>query len=198
MIHHLSLILKISHKYFSVCCITMFSKILVKLTGIFLFSRCISATPATPPGQPGEARNINGDIHARAYGPYQCEDPYRWIRRECVAIYGPRAWQDVCIWNAFATTYDYKPGTCPEGTTCLNGFIGPGYRFISCISEETGKAVSGQKRKTDPQVGTSSIKKGRTEIGNTQQKFSVAVDHDMTGASVAAVFESRCRTFVCS
>ena len=63
------------------------------------------------------------------------------------------------------------------------------------ISEKKGEAVSGQKPKSDPQAGTSDIKKGRTEIGNTQQTFSVSVDHDMTGAAVAAVFESRCRTF---
>ena len=179
----------------------MFNKILVKLISIFLFSSCIFATPTTlPAGQPGETRNINGDIHARAYNPYQCVDPYRWRRRECIAMFGPRAWQDVCVWNTFGTVYDYKPGSCPEGTICLNVFNNDGFRFISCISEKTGEAVSqpGEKRKTDPQAGTSSIKKGRTEIGNTQQKFSVAVDHDMTGASVAAVFESRCRTFVCS
>ena len=70
------------------------------------------------------------------------------------------------------------------------------------LGKKKGEAVSGQKRKSDPQAGTSDIKKGRTEIGNTQQKFSVAVDHDMTGAAVAAVFESRYRilmfTIVCS
>ena len=175
----------------------MLRKVLVKLTVIFLFSSCISATPAIlqVPGQPGEAQNINGNIHARNYNPYQCQDPYRWRRRECVPMFGPTAWQDVCVWNTFGTVYDYRPGNCPVGTICLNGFNKDGFRFITCISEETGKLVSGEKRKTDPQTGMSDIKRGRTEIGNTQQKFSVAVDHDMTGAAVAAVFESRCRTF---
>ena len=179
----------------------MFNKVLVKLTGIFLLSSCISATPATPPGQPGEAKNITGnvDIRPRAYRPYQCDDPFRWNRRECVGILGPRAWQDVCIWNTYTLIYDYKPGNCPEDTTCLDGFNKYGDRFISCISDRTGKAIAGQtgrkKRTSDPQAGTSGVKRGRTEIGNTQQTFSVSVDHDMTGAAVAAVFQSECRTF---
>ena len=175
----------------------MFSKVLVKLTGIFLFSSCISATPATLPGQPGEAQNINGDINARAYQPYQCEDNYRWIRRECVPENGPSAWQDVCVTNTFGTVYDYKPGTCEEGTICLNGFNSDGFRFISCISaEELASTKKGRKRKADPQAGKSGTQRGRTEIGNSQQKFSVTIDHDMTGAAVDAVFESKCRTLM--
>ena len=174
----------------------MFSKVLLKLTGIFLFSSCISATPATLPGQPGEAQNINGDIHARAYNPYQCEDPYRWIRRECAPLSGPRAWQDVCVTNAFGTVYDYKPGTCEEGTICVNGFNNDGLRFIYCMPEEYSKRITGRKRKTDPQAGKSDIKRGRSQIGNTQQKYSVTIDHDMTGAAVDAVFESKCRTLM--
>ena len=176
----------------------MFSQVLLKLTcSIFLFMFCVSTTSATPSGQHEEAQNINEDIHARAdpTRPYQCDDPFTFVRRECVGANGPGAWQDVCVWNTFGTVYDYKPGNCPVGTICLNGFNKDGFRFITCISEETGKPVSGEKRKTDPQIGMSDIKRGRTEIGNTQQKFSVAVDHDMTGAAVAAVFESRCRTF---
>ena len=174
----------------------MFSKILVKLTGIFLFSSCISATPTTLPGQlePGENITGNGDIHARAKNPYLCEDPFIWNRRECVPIFGPRAWQDVCVWNSFATFYDYKQGTCPEGTVCLNGINQDGHRFIACVSPETGTGKR-QKKKTDPQAGTSGVKRGRSEIGNTQQQFSVSIDHDMSGAAVDAFFQSRCRTF---
>ena len=177
----------------------MFNKILVKLISIFLFSSCISATPTTLPGQPGEVQNINGNIHARAYKPYQCEDPFRWNRRECVPIFGTRAWRDVCVWNTFGgPIYDYKPGSCPEGTLCVNGFNNDGSRFIACIPDETGKASSSRKRKSrsDPQAGKSGTQRGRTEIGNSQQKFSVTIDHDMTGAAVDAVFESRCLTLM--
>ena len=179
----------------------MFTKVLVKLTGIiiFLFSNCISATPATLPGQPGEAKSLsiagNVDIHARVFKQYQCEDPFIWNRRECVPIFGPRAWQDVCVWNSFATFYDYKQGTCPEGTVCINGFTKDGLRFITFVSAETGKRVPGQKKLVDPQAGTSGVKRGRSEIGNTQQQFSVSIDHDMSGAAVDAFFESRCLTF---
>ena len=168
----------------------MFSKVVVKLTGIFVF--CISATSATPHpvnGHPEEAQNINGDILARAsaYKAYLCEDPFRWVRRECVPANGPRAWQDVCIWNSFVPVNDYKPGNCPEGYTCFPSYNVHGV-FIACISDTTGKALG--KRGSDPQMGVSGTKRGRTEIGNTQQLFSVSIDHDMNQASVAALFES--------
>ena len=169
----------------------MFSKVLVKLTSIFLF--CMSATSATPSTeQPGEAHNINGDIHARANAPYLCEDPFVWLLRECVGAISPTAWQDVCRWNSFVVIYDYKPGNCPAGTTCLDRIDSLGH-FIDCISDETGEPIG--KGKSDPQAGTSDVKSGRTQLGNTQQQFSVKVDHDMTDASVAAVFKSECRTF---
>lgn len=168
----------------------MFSKLLVKLTVIFVF--CIAATSATPPGQPGEVQNTNDDIHhARATKPYQCEDPFVWVRRECVGAIDPTAWHDVCVWKTFSVFYDYQPGNCPGGTTCLDSFSTKG-PFISCISENTGNPTG--KQKSDPQVGTSDTKRGRTELVNTQQKFSVKVDHDMDDASVAAVFQSECRT----
>ena len=178
----------------------MFSKVLVKLTAIVLFSNCISATPATLPGQPGEAKSLsiagNVDIHARVFKQYQCQDPFRWVRRECNPIWGARAWRDVCVQNTFETLYDYKPGSCPKNTFCFNGFNDDGFRFIYCMTETTEKEpVSGQKRKSDPQAGTSGVKRGRSEIGNTQQQFSVSIDHDMSGAAVDAFFESRCLTF---
>ena len=171
----------------------MFNKVHVKLTGIFLF--CISATSATPSGQPGEAQNINDDIRARApypTQPYHCDDPFIWVRRECVGSTSPQAWQDVCRWNSFVTIYDYKPGQCPFGYICIDILGMNGVRTINCILD-TGEASTG-KRKADPQWGTSSTKSGRTQVGNTQQQYSVTIDHDMTGASVAAVFESKCRT----
>ena len=171
----------------------MFSKVVVKLTGIFVF--CISATSATPHpvnGHPEEAQN-NGDILARAgaYKPYLCEDPFRWVRRECVPVFGPAAWQDVCVWNSYVVIYDYKQGSCPAGSTCLPSSNNHG-PFISCISNETGKSLG--KRAADPQWGVSTSKRGRTEIGNTQQEFSITIDHDMNQASVAAVFESERHT----
>ena len=167
----------------------MLSEFLVKLTGIFLF--CISATSTTPPGQLGDAQNINDDIHARAYKPYQCEDPFVWVRRECVGALNPSAWQDVCRWRSFVVIYDYKPGNCLADTTCLDAFnsIGP---FVNCISNEISQPIG--KGKSDPQSGMSVVKSGRTQLGNTQQQFSVKVDHDMTDASVAAVFKSEYRT----
>ena len=176
----------------------MLRKVLVKLTCIFLF--CISATSATPSGQPREVQNINYDRDISAF-PYLCEDPFSWVRRECVGAVSPTAWQDVCVWHSYVVIYDYKPGSCPPGTTCLNTLtLG---HFIDCISDETGQPVG--KGKDDPQVGKSDKKTGRTQLGNTQQIFSVKVDHDMTQASVAAVFESECRTvnvrcriFLCS
>ena len=182
----------------------MFKKVLVRLTSIFLF--CISATSATPSGQPRELQNTIDDRDILAtpakYRPYLCEDPFRWVRRECVGAVSPMAWQDVCRWDSFATIYDYKPGSCPPQTTCLDGFSSSG-AFISCISDETGLPLD--RGLLDPQAGTSGVKSGRTQLGNTQQTFSVTVDHDMNGASVAAVFKSECRTinvrcriFLCS
>ena len=169
----------------------MFSKYLVKLTSIFLL--CISATSATPiTEQPEEAHNVNDDIRARAYNPYQCQFPYIWLRRECVASISPMAWQDVCAWYAHDLEYDNKPGSCPVGTTCLDGVNSQGDPFISCIS---GSNSTG-KRKVDPQSGTSATKRGRVQLGNTQLQYSVTLDHDMTGASVAAVLQSESRTVI--
>ena len=159
----------------------MFRRVLVKLTGIFL---CISATFATPSGRPREDQNINDERDVQytptnVYKPYLCEDPFIWVRRECVAANGPMAWQDVCRWDSFVVLYDYKPGSCPADTTCLDGFNAQG-NFIRCISNETGEPIG--KGKSDPQVGTSDVKSGRTQLGNTQQQYSVTVDHDMTAA----------------
>ena len=170
----------------------MLSKVLVKpLTGIFLFYLFyISATSASPSGQPGGLQNINNDIHARAPAPYLCEDPFVFERRECIGTISPHSWQDVCRWNSFVVLYDYKIGNCPQGSTCLDTF-GPLGHFIDCISDETGQSID--KGKNDAQTGTSDVRSGRTQLGNTQQQFSVKVDHDMTDASVSAVFKSECR-----
>ena len=171
----------------------MFSKVLVMLTGIFLF--CISATSATPNpvnGQPEEVQNINGDIHARADSPYLCEDPFVFLRRECVPANGPMAWQDVCVWYTYVVVYDFKPGSCPPDTTCLNAPNEANIPFVTCFPNYQRNVKA--KRKWDPQFGISGVKRGRTELGNTQQEFSVTIDHDMTGASVSAVLESECRS----
>ena len=179
----------------------MFGKVLFKLTGIFLIL-CISASSATPTGQPGEAQNINddSDIHARAPSDNKCVDPYIWIRRECV---GTRtAWQDVCGWSSYATgfqtVFDNKAGECPANTYCLDGFDKDGRRVITCVPTAQAKG----KQKLDPQSGSSEPKRARTFLGNSQIEHSVTIDHDMTGASVAAVFTSECRTvnayFPCS
>ena len=186
----------------------MFSKVLVNLTGVFLILY-ISATSATPIGD-SEVQNIKNDIDPRAvrrppYYPYQCEYPYAWMRRECLGAVSPRAWQDVCgitnYNNNFQTQYDNKPGTCPDDTYCLNGFNAAGRRFISCVSNKKGKG----KRPADPQWGASPPKRARTQLANTQLEFSVKIDHDITGAAVAAVIQSECRTvyfhclkFLCS
>ena len=167
----------------------MFSKDLVKLTGVYLFY--ISSTSATPiTGQPEEAHKVNDDIHARTYNPYLCQPPYIWLRRECVASSSPMAWQDVCTWYTYDLEYDNKPGSCPVGTTCLDGYNSEGNPFISCISNDKSTG----KRKVDPQWGMSATQKGRTEVGNSQQQYSVTIDHDMDQASVAAVLESESRT----
>ena len=172
----------------------MFRKVtaLVKLTGIFLL--CISATSATPSGQLGDVQNINDDrdIHSTSsalHKPYQCEEPFVWVRRECLGANGPMAWRDVCSFNSFDVIYDYSPGSCPVGTTCLDAInsVGP---FINCVSDDANQPMG--KENSDPQVGKSDRRWGITKLGNTQQEFSVTIDHDMTGASVAAVFKSEC------
>jgi hypothetical protein len=173
----------------------MFSKIFVNLTGIFLILY-ISATSSTPI-EDSELQKINDDIHPRArppYRPYQCTYPYAWMRRECLGGSSPTAWQDVCgitnYYNHFQTQYDNKPGNCPDGTYCLDGFNTDGKRFISCVSMDKGKG----KRPIDPQAGTSDAKRARPDLGNTQLMFSMKIDHDMTGAAVAAVVTSKFRT----
>ena len=179
----------------------MFRRVLFKLTGIFLILY-ISASSATPTGQPGEAQNINveSDIHARAPSDDKCVYPYTWIRRECV---GSRtAWQDVCGWSSYATgfqtVFDNKAGDCPANTYCLDGFDSDGRRIITCVPTAQAKG----KQKLDSQAGSSEAKRARTQLSNSQVEYSVTIDHDMTGASVAAVLSSECRTvnahFPCS
>ena len=173
----------------------MLSKVLVKLTGIFLILH-ISATSATPTAQPGEAQKINDDIHARVpsapYYPYQCSRFYAWMRRECVRAVDPRAWQDVCgkstYYTNWRTEYDNKPGSCPAGTYCLDSFNANNDRFIDCVSDkDKGKRKLDQ---LDPQIGVSDTKRAANQLSNTQFEYSVTLDHDMTGAAVAAVLRS--------
>ena len=178
--------------------ITMFSKVLVNFTGIFLilYISASSATQPTPTAQPGEAHKINDNIHARFYDQYQCVPPFSWLRRECVGALGSRNWQDVCAYSTYANpsqlVYDNKPGTCPEGTACLNSLLFAGRRFINCVPVEQ-RQIIGNKRKRDPQIGTSDMKRARPELGNTQFEYSVTIDHDMTEAAVAAVVKGECR-----
>ena len=174
---------------------TMFSKIFVNLTGIFLILY-ISATSSTPI-EDSELQKINDDIHPRArppYRPYRCQWPYAWMRRECLGAISPTAWQDVCgitnYYNGFQTQYDNQPGNCPPNTFCLNGYNSAGKRFITCVSTDKGKG----KRPIDPQAGTSEAKRARPDLLNTQLMVSVKLDHDMTGAAVAAVVKSEFRT----
>ena len=198
----------------------MFSKVLVKITGILLilYISATSASPTTPQPASGDsdAQESNGDIHARArppYRPFQCIYPYAWIRRECVGALGPRAWQDVCGWatwaTRFQTDFDNKPGICPVNTYCLDTLDADNRIFITCVS--TDKAAGKRKLdEFDPQIGTSDPKRARTgtQLGNTQLEYSVKIDHDMTGATVAAVLTSeyhpvnvQCRAtsmFLCS
>ena len=152
----------------------MFGKVLVRLFGIFLILY-VSASSATPTGQPGEAQNINGDIHPRTIHD-QCAVPFNLIRRQCLGSVSRTTWQDNC---------DKNPGNCPDNTFCLDGFDNVGRRTVTCLGEK-----SGGKGKLDPQAGTSDTKITIKRIGNTQVEYSVTIDHDMTEASVAAVFES--------
>ena len=180
----------------------MFSNVIVKLTGVFLILY-ISATFASPTAQPEEALalvpladklEVDEDIHARArppYRPYLCQYPYAWIRRECEERRGPRAWLDVCGWATYATRfetqYDNQPGICPQGTYCLDTFNAAGKPFIRCLGK--GKRALGL---FDAQAGTSDPKRARMQKENTQLEYSVQVDHNMKGASVAAVLASKC------
>ena len=175
----------------------MFSKVLVELTGVFIILY-ISAISATPTAQPGEADKINDNIYTRAYKRHKCADPYTWLRRECVGELGPMAWQDVCVHRNNVPTrntpiyieYDNKLGSCTHDTYCLDTVKTDGPRFINCVSN-TKKSL-GIKRNSDPQIGTSDTKRARPSLGNTQFEYSVTLDHDMTGAAVAAVIISGC------
>jgi hypothetical protein len=168
----------------------MFSKVLAKLTGIFLILH-ISATSATsmPNGQPEDAQNVNDDIHARQQDDNLCPLPYVWNRRECLGSVGLTDWQDVCVNKAVQTIEDRKRN-CPANTYCMDVFNVQGSRTIRCVSTAQ---VKGIQKLDDPQVGVSDRKGARTRFGNTQIQYSVTIDHDMAGASVAAVFQSECR-----
>jgi hypothetical protein len=172
----------------------MFSKVLAKLTGIFLILY-ISATSAMPNGQPEEAQNINDDIHARQQDDNLCPLPYVWIRRECLGSVGLTDWQDVCAKSSSPTQLDFsiikdRRGNCPANTYCMNVFNVQGSRTNRCVSTAQAK---GEQKLDDPQVGVSDWKRAETRLGNTQVQYSVTIDHDMAGASVAAVFQSECR-----
>ena len=181
--------------------IKMFSKVLVKLTSVFVILY-ISSTSATPAGT---VQNTNDDTALAPHdnSAYQCKQPYTWMQRECTD--SPRGWRDVCTWSAAGTNletkHDNKPGMCPEGTFCLNTLKKDNKHFSACISNQQSKG----KQPLDPQAGTSYPIKAIKGIWNTHPQFSVTIDHDMTDASVSAVFKSECRTvnvhchiFLCS
>ena len=162
----------------------MFGKSLLKLFLILY----ISASSATPTGQPREAQNINDEIHPRHFDD-MCVVPYNLIRRECSGGVSPTTWQDICSWwGGYETLYDNKSAKCPDGTYCLDGFDNNGRRTVACLGNSNGK-----KQKLDPQAGSSDTKRAGAD-GNTQVEYSVTIDHDMTGASVAAVLTSEYRT----
>ena len=174
----------------------MLSKLLFNITASAVFFFYISATSATPAVQPAELQKINEDIHERTiprrpYKPYLCQYPYTWKRRECLPLVGPRAWQDVCTYAAHNTRFevDYQNirSACPDNTWCTNRVDEEGTRFVRCVLMKPGK-----RRREGPQVGASDRKRARPTLGidNTQLDFSVKVEDDMAGASVAAVLES--------
>lgn len=175
----------------------MLSKLLFNLTAVFLIFY-ISTTSAMPAAQPVELQKISDDIdprawRARPYRPYFCQYPYVWQRRECVPSRGPRAWQDVCTHANYASHFevDYQniQGTCLENTFCMNSVDEEGKHFVRCV-----RAAPGKRRREGPQVGSSSRKRARPTLDNTQLEFSVPVEQNMPAASVAAVVESECST----
>ena len=179
----------------------MLSKLLFNFAAVF-FILYISATSATPAAQPAsvELQKTNDDIHARArppYSPYFCQYPYAWQRRECRTSIGPRAWQDVCTHSSYASRfqveYDNIQGSCPPQTFCMDTVDGYNKRFIRCV-----RGTPGKRKREDPQTGWSQRKRARPTLANTQLEFSVKIENDMTGASVAAVIGSECSNCVCS
>ena len=175
--------------------IKILSKVLFKLTGIFLILHI--STSATPNAQPGdsEAQKINDEIHARVgpYYPYLCKAHFTWLWRECVRALGPMAWRDVCGRSTYYTNYrmvyDNQSGSCPRDSYCLDTFNANNERFIDCVSvsKAAGKRKLGQ---FDPQIGASGTKRAANQLSNTQFEYSVTLDHDMTAAAVVAILRS--------
>ena len=175
----------------------MFSKVLVKLTGVFLvlYISAISVTTT----QALAPRELDVRQSPDQHG---CVKPYTWQLRECVGTRAggtrvSRAWVDVCLQTG-TTKYDNKQGICDVGNYCLNTFSrGSGTRSTLCVPLQNSRG----KQSTDAQTGSSD----RITGGPTQITYSVQIDHDIIAASVSAVIKGECHTvnvhflmFLCS
>ena len=182
----------------------MFSKVLVKLTSVFLilYTPVTSATPVST----SKAQNTNDDIQSLAPRgdllfdpPIQCPYPYTWSHRECVgdsADNGSTEWQDVCgHFHPFkGMLYKYTLGECPNSSTCFDTVTyGKKHQVVNSIVCMPNKGKGKGRGKINAQTGTSKPATA-DEVGDTQFELSVTIDHKMDGASVAAVLKSECRT----
>ena len=184
----------------------MFSKVLVKLTGVFLiiFTSVTSATPSSA----GKVQNTTEALTLRAddlrrpppphYDPHGCTSPYVYYRRECNG--NMRLWEDVCGFRGMGrlpdgrhvqtTVYNNKTGMCDKNNYCLDTWAEGEKRGIICvpIQDSTGTGP------TDPLTGTSNPMGAVKKWGVSQLHFELTVTHAMIGASVSAVFISECRS----
>ena len=168
----------------------MFSKVLVKLIGVFLIL-CISLTSATPAGKAQNTSDDTQSLAPRTNILYQCPTPYIWKRRECIQDgigSSPRNWQDVCS-SPSGMEYKNQPGMCSEHTFCIDRFLHNKQPAVACVP----LAISKGKQRHDIQSGSSEQIVARKQA-NTQFQHPVTIDHDMSDASVSAILKSECRT----
>jgi len=179
----------------------MFSKVLVTLTGVFLilYTSVTSATPASA----GKAQNTTQSLAPRAldvqqapHNPHtgRCVNPFTWVRRECVgprnrASADSRAWVDICA-KPGTTQFDNKEGICDPDNYCLDTLaVTRNTWAIICAplkNSRTHQLIEAQTGSSDPK--TASLKKV------FHFHYAAEIDHDMTAASVSAVFKGECHT----
>ena len=156
---------------------------------VAFYAAVASAIP-TPDG----SSNITA-LDPRAPAQHGCgQSRMQWRSRECAPERGPQQWDDVC-------ENDIRvPGICPPDTYCNNVLdVDPDnilINSIQCLPGAEPGTARPRKTRTDPEVGSSSIKQVTTQLGPSHVYQQFVIVRDDILASVSAFFLSESLLYI--